>query len=61
MTTLKINIKAVIFAVLALCFATNVFAAEDSTVEAELLLKSGETQSAVAMLNRREKKFPKNG
>ena len=61
MTTLKINIKAVIFAVLALCFATNVFAAEDSTVEAELLLKSGETQSAVAMLNRLKKKFPKNG
>lgn len=61
MITNKISIKVVALAFMVLCFATNVFAAEDSTAEAELLMKSGETENAVAMLNRLEKKFPKNG
>ena len=57
---IKRTLKSIIIAT-AVCLPAYLSAAEDSVSEAEILLKSGDTDSALSMLHRLEKKSPKNG
>ena len=48
-------------AIMIMATGALVLSAEDTLSEAEILLKSGDTQTAISMLQRIEKKVPKNG